>query len=159
MAWNELIQMKKLLPTIIIALFVAMASSAWAGQGVVVGGYDVEKLAADTISALESGGVITKAEAGELCVALPTDQPQDTLMASPAVIGVFDRIGTVLMVKDVALASDVESFNKAAAESGGLKIAGRNPVVLAASYLDLLARKGVISLQKAQFILDTAKNP
>jgi len=152
-----MMKMKKILALTIMTFLIVLAQGAQAGQGVVVGGYDVAKLAYDTISVLESGGVISKAEAGELSGALPKDQPQDTLMASPAVTGVFDRIGTVLMVKGVALASDIESFDKAASESGGLKIAGRNPVVLAASYLDLLARKGVISLQQAQAVLDSSK--
>lgn len=148
--------MNRIFAIIILSLISLTALNVLAKT--IVGGYDLDKIAAATVEGISKAGLIDRKEAALL--ALPVESSsKDPLVRGADVIRFYERIGTVLIEKQLATQQDIETTKKMAAESGGLKIGGLNPVVLAASYLDLLTRNGVITLSEAQSILDSAKKP
>jgi len=125
----------------------------------IAGGYDLEKIAAATAERLIDAGVVKPSDKLEVAAARPSAL-QDPLVRGADIVAFYDRLGALLVERKIASQQEIDVARKAASESGGVKIGGLNPVVLAASYLDLLVQKGVCTLPEAQSILDAARgNP
>ncbi|MFA5811265.1 MAG: hypothetical protein WC956_02915 [bacterium] len=146
--------MKRIL-AIIIVLLMGLASGYVRAQ-TVVGGYDLEKIAAATVERLTKADVVTPADKLDVSN-VRASASSDPLVHGSEVIQFYARLGRILVERKAATPAEIDAVNKAAAKSGGVKIGGLNPAVLAASYLDLLVRKGMLTLQQAQAILDSAK--
>jgi len=127
-------------------------------EGASIGGYDVAKIAASTLNVLKEKSVIAEPVEKEFADLL-SDWPADPLALGPSFADFYSRLGAVLIEKNIASQKDVDNAATAAAQSGGIKIGGVNPVVLAASYLNILVQKGIITLPAAQSILDSSKIP
>jgi len=125
-------------------------------QGVVAGGYNVQKIAEETLKILQEKKVLSDKSLGEFEKLLPAEQI-DPLASSSSIIDLYDRLGAYLVERGIASEEDVTAAKIASAESGGIKIGGYNPVVLSASFLNILVKKDIISISKAQFILDSSK--
>ena len=137
-----------------------MLSLAQDARGLQVGGYDVTKIAVATIDLLQEKGIATIDEAKAFRVSLSAAQPpDDPLVADPHIIDWYRRLGTLFVEKGVATSEEIARLHARAQQSGGLRVAGQNPLVLATSFLDLLVTKKLVTLQQAQSILDTAKQP
>jgi len=138
--------------------FVLPVSDGICSEGT-IGGYNVSALATKTAALLQSKGVVDGKKAGELDK-LIARQPEDPLAAGPGIIEFYKRLGNILISKNIAKRADIDKLKQEATQSGGVKIGGMNPVVLAASYLNFLADRGVITLKEAQNVLDTTRlNP
>ena len=125
--------------------------------GVVIGGYDVVKIAKETVNILKEKNVVPVSSAPELDSRLAL-QSSDPLVSGTSIVEFYSNLGKLLVEKNMASQKEIDTAKTAAAKSGGVKIGGINPVVLAASYLDLLVQKGIITLPTAQSILDSAKS-
>ena len=151
--------MKRLAFIIIVFCMVIIQSRvAFCCGPAVLGGYDVSKIAMATLDNLKGEKALTDEQYSDLSKMLVAE-PADPLAWSTSYIDLYERLGALLVERGVATKENVESIYAAAREGGGAKIAGINPVVLAAGFLDLIARKGILSLPQAQSILDSAKSP
>ena len=145
-----------------LSLFLAFAALLFApafvcAQGVVVGGYDVAKIAGETVGLLAEKGAIDAAQAKAFAreaAALPAG---DALLAAGPLVALYGKLFEGLVAQGVLAANDVAGAKRAAEAAGGLKAAGMNPLVFAAACLDLLSKKGIFSLEEAQQLLDAAK--
>ena len=81
----------------------------------------------------------------------------DPLTYGHGLILFYKDLGDVLQENGFITEGDLMGSLELAKESGGLKIAGINPIVLGAAYLNALATGGTITLPEAQSILDSAK--
>lgn len=122
-----------------------------------IGGYDVSRIATSTLDVLKAKGILNDAGAAKLEVFLDSENASDPLIASQSIVEFYGKLGAILIEKKTLTAEDVESAKIQARESGGMKAGGLNPVVLAASFLDALGKKGVVTVGDAQAILDNAK--
>lgn len=147
----------KLLTIIFSFLILLSASIASGASSVRIGGYDVAQIASSTISVLEKKQVIEDAEAANLATLLDLERTSDPLVAAQSIVMFYDKLALLLVEKKILAAAEVESARAGAAQSGGVKAGGLNPVVLAASFLDAMSKKGVITVQFAQTILDDAR--
>lgn len=149
--------MKNIL-SILTILYLVCAFEPWGfcGSGLNVGGYDVAAIAASTAGALQKKKELADVPAAELTAPAGTE-PSDALASGSAIVDFYDRLGNLLIKRGLVTAGEIENAKQAAVKSGGLKIAGYNPVILAASFLNLLVEKGMISLPEAQSILDSSK--
>ena len=148
--------MKRLLLLIVLAP-VLLASASVDAHGVVVGGYDVAQLASETIDILGEKRLFDAAEAKALEGAVAALPSGDPLLAAGPLVGLYGKLFTGLVARGVVTAQEVAAAKASATASGGVKAAGMNPLVLAASCLDLLARKGLLAAEDAQQLLDGAK--
>jgi hypothetical protein len=145
-------QMRLMLSVLAVLVFL----SAVAFAQTIVGGYDLEKLATSTAQQLANAGVVKPSDKFEIAAVKPS-AANDPLVRGADIVAFYDRLGVLLVKKKIASQQEIDAVKKSVSESGGMKTGGLNPVVLAASYLDLLARKGIITLHEAQSILDSAK--
>lgn len=122
-----------------------------------IGGYDVSRIATSTLGVLKAKGVLNSADTAGLAVSLNSAKGSDPLVASQSIVEFYGKLGAILIEKKTLMAEDVESAKIQARESGGIKAGGLNPVVLAASFLDALIQKEIVSVDAAQTILDGAK--
>lgn len=122
-----------------------------------IGGYDVARIAVATMDALKTKGVLGDADIVALSCLLGPGSATDPLVAAQSIVEFYGKLGAVLVVKKTLTTVDVESAKIPARESGGMKASGLNPVVLAASFLDALGKKGIVSIDAAQAILDGAR--
>lgn len=122
----------------------------------IVGGYDLEKIEASTVESLTKSGIVTAADEIDVS-SVVTTVSKDPLVRGTDIIAFYDRLGAILVKKKILSQQEITVAQNVASKSGGMKIGGLNPVVLAASYLDLLVKKQIISLSEAQNILDTSK--
>lgn len=123
-----------------------------------IGGYDVRRIAISTMNALEAKKMIGDADVSALSALLDSGKVSDSLAAAQPVVKFYEKLGSLLVEKKVLVAADVESAKAVSAASGGVKAEGLNPIVLAASFLDAMSKKGIISIGEAQAILDSAKS-
>lgn len=145
------------IPSIFAVALILLSSAIASAQGPVVGGYDVAKIASATVDVLGAKKVITDAEANEYRGRIASIRPGDPLVAAAPLVELYEDLFSQLVDKGVALRDDITAVKKTAAAGGGLKVDGLNPTVLAASCLDLLARKGILPLAEAQSILESSK--
>lgn len=143
---------------ILIALTVAFALSLLIPKGFCrdagsAGGYNVTRIAVATLDILKEKGILPESSFKEFSKLLPAKQT-DLLSSGSSVIDLYDRLGTFILEKGISSQDDISAAKRLAAEGGGLKIGGYNPVVLFASFLDILVQKDVVSLSEAQHILD-----
>ena len=127
------------------------------GAGVVIGGYDVVKIAKETVSILKEKKLVPESSITSLGALLDV-RSSDPLISGTSIVGFYSDLGKLLVEKNIASQKEIDAAKTAAAKSGGVKIGGVNPVVLAASYLDILVRKNLLTLQSAQSVLDSAKS-
>lgn len=143
---------------ILIAIVISLATIPTVAQTTVIGGYDMNQVADATVDLIAARGLTTQAEATELRQSLAVGKPSsDPLVSGVSIIALYDRIGAILVTKNIATAQEIDAVKKTAAASGGVVIGGVNPVVLAASYLNLFAQKGIITLHQAQLLLDSSR--
>lgn len=147
----------KLLTIIFSFLIFLIVSTASGASAVRIGGYDVAQIASSTIGALEKKQVIGSADTQGLAALIDLGKNADPLVAAQSIVMFYDKLGSLLVEKKILTAAEVESARAGAAQSGGVKAGGLNPVVLAASFLDAMSKKGIITVQFAQTILDDAR--
>lgn len=142
-------------------LLIALVASAVAlparAEGVIIGGYDVAMVASATVELLAEKRVITAAEAKGMDAAIASLPSSDPLLSAAPAVDLYEGIFQRLADRGIASPAEIAAMKKAAAESGGVKANGMNPLLLAASCLDLLSKKSLIPLPEAQKILDTAR--
>lgn len=142
----------------IVAAALMLASGRAAAQGaVVVGGYDLSRVTAQTLAALVARDLMTREEAASLEAKIAKTAGADPLVAAVPVVEAYAAMADRLVGKGAITRAEADGARKAAAAAPGLKAGGLNPVVLAASWLDLIAKKGIISLEQAQQTLDAAR--
>lgn len=147
----------KLLTIIFSFLILLSAGAASGASAVLIGGYDVARIASSTVDVLEKKQLIGREDAAGLSALLDSGSASDPLVAAQTIAMFYDKLGAFLVGKDILAAADIESAKNQASQSGGVKAGGLNPVVLAASYLDAMSKRGVVSVSGAQTILDVAK--
>jgi len=140
----------------IIYLLYAFIPCGLCSDGAVIGGYDVQKIAQTTLKVLHEKKVLPDKQFSEFERLLPAKQ-SDPLASGTSIIDLYDKLGAFLVEKAIASEEDITAAKKTAAESGGLKIGGYNPVVLSASFLNILVKGNIISLSDAQAVLDSSK--
>jgi len=149
--------MKKILFIVLLLAVTGLMPKAGVCKGSAsIGGYDVAKIAASTLNFLKEKNVISESGEREFS-GLLSDWPADPLAIGPSLTNFYSRLGAVLIEKNIASQKEIDDATATAKQSGGVKIGGLNPVLLAASYLNLLVQKGIITLPTAQSILDSAK--
>lgn len=146
--------MKKLFLIIALAVNAIVFSSH--AHGITVGGYDVAKIAVATVDVMNAKKIITDAEAKDDRGRIASIRSGDPLVAAAPIVDLYEKLFARLVDKGVASKDDIAAIRKTAAAGGGLKIGGLNPVVLAASCLDILAKKGLLTPSEAQAILDSS---
>ena len=149
--------MKIVLSTFVVFyLFCFFMPQVLCAEGVVAGGYDVARIAGATLNVLKEKKILSESSFNNLEKLLTPDS-KNPLASSSSIIDLYDKIGTYLVEKGIASQEDITAAKTAAAQSGGIKIGGYNPVILSASFLNILVKKNIISLSEAQSILDGAK--
>lgn len=151
---------KKLFSPLFAALLIAVSAphAAFAsGASVKIGGYDMMRLADATLSGLVAKGLLDGKEAEEVIAAAGRPDTNDPLVAAASFVAMYRRLGDLLVQKEIVERSDILRAEEVAHASGGIKAGGANPVVLAASFLDILVKKGLFSLVDAQKILDDSR--
>lgn len=144
--------------TILLAFLILLIASTVSGASSVrIGGYDVAQIASSTISVLEKKQVIGSADTQGLAALIDLGKNADPLVAAQSIVMFYDKLALLLVEKKILTAAEIESARAEAAQSGGVKAGGLNPVVLAASFLDAMSKKGIITVQFAQTILDDAR--
>ena len=142
-------KLKTILILFTLIIFKATIASA---SPVLIGGYDIAKIANETITILETKGVLNKGE-----IILEPKENTDALVVAPEFIKFYKNLGNTLIQKKILKEEDVKKVETFATESGGLKSGNQNPVVLAAGYLDILSQKGIVDIPTAQKILNNAR--
>jgi len=140
----------------IIYLLYAFIPCGLCSDGAVIGGYDVQKIAQTTLKVLHEKKVLPDKQFSEFEKLLPAKQ-SDPLASGSSMIDLYAQLGAYLVEKAIASEEDIAAAKTASAESGGIKIGGYNPVILSASFLNILVTKNIISLSEAQSILDSSK--
>lgn len=121
-----------------------------------IGGYDVAKIVSSTLNVLKEKNVISEFEQKEFAPSI-VKQSADPLTFGPEFVDFYSDLGALLVEKKIVTQKEIDTAKASAAQTGGVKIGGLNPVVLAASYLNILVQKGIVTLPTAQSILDTSK--
>lgn len=149
--------MKKVFFIVLLVVIIGLTSKAGiCDDTALIGGYDVAKIAVSTLNVLKEKNVISESGKKEFA-GLFSDWPTDPLSLGPSFTDFYSRLGAVLIEKNIVTRKDVDNATTTAQQSGGVKIGGYNPVVLAAFYLNILVQKGIISLTTAQSILDKSR--
>lgn len=142
----------------LIAAVISLVTIPAVAQTTVIGGYEMNQVADATVELIAARGLTTQAEATELRQSLTVRKPSsDPLVSGAPIVALYDRIGAILVAKNITTAQEIDAVKKTAAASGGVVIGGVNPVVLAASYLNLFAQKGIITIHQAQLLLDSSR--
>ena len=149
--------MKRLIVALAAAFFIILSASHGMCAGrTVIGGYDTAMIAQSTLDILQEKGFVGDRDTKGLRALLEAEQV-DPLLSNSTIIDFYDCAGRVLTERGLATSAEIAAVRDRAAKSGGVKIGGVNPVVLAASFLDLLVQKGIVSAPRAQTLLDAAK--
>ena len=110
-------------------------------------GYCLSKIAEETVKTLSQKIEIT----------IPQEQKGNDLIAGNDYLDFYNALWDKLIASGHATVGGKEKAFETAARAGGIKIGGINLVVLAAQTLEQLSNKKIISMDKAQEILDNAK--
>ena len=116
----------------------------------------LNQLATGTVRLLQSAGLAEIKEAAALTEWVSHMDQQNLLSSDAAIVDFYKELGILLLAKNKATQEELDGIVRQARESGGLKIAGLNPIILGAGYLNLLVLKDVVSIDQAQKILDQA---
>lgn len=148
----------KIISSIVVALlgFCFMSDTLYA-KCPQIGGYDVFAGANMTLDALDSKKVVSEKEYAGFKKLLVCGA-EDEMTMGPALGAFYDGVGAFLIERRVITKQEFDFVKNMAAISGGVKIGGYNPVVLLASFLDLLVKSHVLSQEAAQSILDGSKS-
>lgn len=142
---------------LVAAALILAAGRAAALERVVVGGYDLSRVSSQTFAALAVKDLMTREEAASFEAKIAQTAGADPLVAAVPVVEAYAAISERLVEKGVVTQAEAADARSMAAASAGLKAGGVNPVVYAASLLDLIAKKGVISSRQAQQMLDASR--
>ena len=145
------------LKIIIAILFLIFASGSLQASSVRIGGYDVEKIVASTLDLLNTKSMVSLEDIKKLQEDVNLQNSTDPLIAGSSLVDFYNKLDELLVKKNIISIEDVNSIKEKSSRSGGVKIGGLNPVVLAALHLDLLVKKNITDIKTAQSILDEAK--
>lgn len=147
--------MKSLITTLFILLLLTPLHSQAAVA--IYGGYDLKQITTGITKTLVEKGAISESDGHKLSTQVELETSIDPLIAGSTIIQFYTSLGSLLVNAKVINETDVTKVVESAKTGGGIKISGINPVVLSAAYLNLLSGKGLITVDAAQNMLDTAK--
>ena len=139
--------MRKLILILVLIGFILPIQSKAEDCKAWMEGYCLSKIAEQTVKALPQ----------KIEISLPQDQEENELIVGNDYLSFYNNLWDKLITNNLATAKEKTKAYDMAAKSGGTKIGGVNLVILAAQTLEQLSNKKIISMRKAQEVLDHAK--